>query len=180
MVGNICEIRDGPSGLRFYFLDFGFDLNLFVDYFLSRMVGKVCVIGGGPSGLGILCWFAKLKREGKVRLGKFLHSRNHPWCHFLTLNISILYGFIFFQSVLITTTGHPRDCLLWKANFLWRPLELLLEDWLWWMWRKSAWKHVQVGPTMFSRNRNVNKLALSYPWVAATMFWEKEMWINLL
>ena len=71
MVGNICEIRDGPSGLRFYFLDFGFDLNLFVDYFLSRMVGKVCVIGGGPSGLGILCWFAKLKREGKVRLGKF-------------------------------------------------------------------------------------------------------------
>ena len=30
------------------------------------MVGKVCVIGAGPSGLGILCWFAKLKREGKV------------------------------------------------------------------------------------------------------------------
>ena len=35
------------------------------------MVGKVCVIGGGPSGLGVLCWFAKLKREGKVRNGKF-------------------------------------------------------------------------------------------------------------
>ena len=30
------------------------------------MVGKVCVIGAGPSGLGILCWFAKQKREGKV------------------------------------------------------------------------------------------------------------------
>ena len=35
-----------------------------------RMVGKVCVIGGGPSGLGVLCWFAKLKREGKVRIRK--------------------------------------------------------------------------------------------------------------
>ena len=32
------------------------------------MVGKVCVIGAGPSGLGILCWFAKQKREGKVRI----------------------------------------------------------------------------------------------------------------
>eukprot|EP00092_Neocalanus_flemingeri_P022283 GFUD01024163.1.p1 GENE.GFUD01024163.1~~GFUD01024163.1.p1 ORF type:complete len:472 (-),score=101.62 GFUD01024163.1:204-1559(-) len=30
------------------------------------MVGKICVIGGGPSGLSVLCWFAKLKREGKV------------------------------------------------------------------------------------------------------------------
>ena len=36
------------------------------------MVGKVCVIGGGPSGLGVLCWFAKLKREGKVRIRKTL------------------------------------------------------------------------------------------------------------
>ena len=34
------------------------------------MVGKVCVIGGGPSGLGVLCWFAKLKTEGKVRIRK--------------------------------------------------------------------------------------------------------------
>ena len=40
----------------------------YVQYF--RMVGKVCVIGGGPSGLGVLCWFAKLKREGKVRIRK--------------------------------------------------------------------------------------------------------------
>ena len=32
------------------------------------MVGKVCVIGAGPSGLGILCWFAKQKREGKVKI----------------------------------------------------------------------------------------------------------------
>jgi len=30
------------------------------------MVGKVAIIGGGPSGLSVLCWFAKLKREGKV------------------------------------------------------------------------------------------------------------------
>jgi trimethylamine monooxygenase len=30
------------------------------------VAGKVCVIGAGPSGLGILCWFAKLKREGKA------------------------------------------------------------------------------------------------------------------
>jgi len=30
------------------------------------MVGKVCVIGGGPSGLSVLCWFAKMKREGRV------------------------------------------------------------------------------------------------------------------
>ena len=32
----------------------------------QAMVGKVCVIGAGPSGLGILCWFAKQKRDGKV------------------------------------------------------------------------------------------------------------------
>ena len=30
------------------------------------MVGKVCIIGAGPSGLAVLCWYAKLKREGKV------------------------------------------------------------------------------------------------------------------
>ena len=41
---------------------------------LFRMVGKVCIIGGGPSGLGVLCWFAKLKREGKVRNGNFFGS----------------------------------------------------------------------------------------------------------
>jgi len=35
-------------------------------YKRHRMVGKVCIIGGGPSGLSVLCWFAKLKREGKV------------------------------------------------------------------------------------------------------------------
>ena len=34
----------------------------------AMVAGKVCVIGAGPSGLGILCWFAKLKREGKVRI----------------------------------------------------------------------------------------------------------------
>jgi len=30
------------------------------------MVGKVCIIGAGPSGLSVLCWFAKMKREGRV------------------------------------------------------------------------------------------------------------------
>ena len=35
---------------------------------VAMVAGKVCVIGAGPSGLGILCWFAKLKREGKVRV----------------------------------------------------------------------------------------------------------------
>eukprot|EP00091_Calanus_sinicus_P013387 TRINITY_DN2972_c0_g1_i6.p1 TRINITY_DN2972_c0_g1~~TRINITY_DN2972_c0_g1_i6.p1 ORF type:complete len:157 (-),score=39.59 TRINITY_DN2972_c0_g1_i6:212-682(-) len=30
------------------------------------MVGKVAVIGAGPSGLSVLCWFAKMKREGRV------------------------------------------------------------------------------------------------------------------
>ena len=45
------------------------------------MVGKVCVIGGGPSGLGVLCWFAKLKREGKVRIRKtHLLSSILPLC----------------------------------------------------------------------------------------------------
>jgi trimethylamine monooxygenase len=29
------------------------------------MVGKICVIGAGPSGLSVLCWFAKMAREGK-------------------------------------------------------------------------------------------------------------------
>ena len=35
---------------------------------VAMVAGKVCVIGAGPSGLGILCWFAKQKREGKVRV----------------------------------------------------------------------------------------------------------------
>jgi len=30
------------------------------------MVGKVAIIGAGPSGLSVLCWFAKMKREGRV------------------------------------------------------------------------------------------------------------------
>ena len=48
------------------------------------MVGKVCVIGGGPSGLGVLCWFAKLKREGKVRIRKtqLLSSILPSWISF--------------------------------------------------------------------------------------------------
>jgi len=35
-------------------------------YKRSRMVGKVAIIGAGPSGMSVLCWFAKLKREGRV------------------------------------------------------------------------------------------------------------------
>ena len=34
--------------------------------FRANMVGKVAVIGAGPSGLSVLCWFAKMKREGRV------------------------------------------------------------------------------------------------------------------
>jgi len=30
------------------------------------MVGKICIIGSGPSGMALMCWFAKLKREGRV------------------------------------------------------------------------------------------------------------------
>ena len=35
-------------------------------YFSCIMVGKICIIGSGPSGMALLCWFAKLKREGRV------------------------------------------------------------------------------------------------------------------
>ena len=38
----------------------------FKDWFSEKMVGKVAVIGAGPSGLSVLCWFAKMKREGRV------------------------------------------------------------------------------------------------------------------
>ena len=53
-------------------MGFIYVIYIYLYQIFSRMVGKVCVIGGGPSGLGVLCWFAKLKREGKVGNGKFL------------------------------------------------------------------------------------------------------------
>jgi len=43
------------------------------------MVGRVCVIGGGPSGLSVLCWFAKLKREGKVIPELVCYEKQSSW-----------------------------------------------------------------------------------------------------
>ena len=43
-----------------------------------------------------------------------------------------------------TTAGHPWDCVLREAVFLRRPLELLLENWIWRIWGGCPWKHVQV------------------------------------
>jgi len=43
------------------------------------MVGKVCVIGGGPSGLSVLCWFAKLKREGRVIPDLVCYEKQSSW-----------------------------------------------------------------------------------------------------
>ena len=40
--------------------------SIFKDWFSEKMVGKVAIIGAGPSGLSVLCWFAKMKREGRV------------------------------------------------------------------------------------------------------------------
>ena len=65
------------------------------------MVGKVCVIGGGPSGLGVLCWFAKLKREGKVRIRKtqLFPSRFCPY--------EFLSGFVFVSPPLHFSLYQP-------------------------------------------------------------------------
>ena len=42
------------------------------------MVGKVCIIGGGPSGLAVLAGFAKMQREGQVKLMIFYpYSETH-------------------------------------------------------------------------------------------------------
>ena len=63
------------------------------------------MIGGGPSGLGVLCWFAKLKREGKVRIGKFGDSSlrfekipTHPYIVSVLYPISIqkVFAFVIF------------------------------------------------------------------------------------
>ena len=43
------------------------------------MVGKVCIIGGGPSGLSVLCWFAKLKREGRVIPDLVCYEKQSSW-----------------------------------------------------------------------------------------------------
>jgi len=43
------------------------------------MVGKVCIIGAGPSGLSVLCWFAKMKREGKVIPDLVCYEKQSNW-----------------------------------------------------------------------------------------------------
>ena len=43
------------------------------------MVGKVCIIGGGPCGLSVLCWFAKLKREGRVIPDLVCYEKQSNW-----------------------------------------------------------------------------------------------------
>ena len=43
------------------------------------MVGKVCIIGGGPSGLSVLCWFAKMKREGRVIPDLVCYEKQSSW-----------------------------------------------------------------------------------------------------
>jgi len=50
----------GESSIRQHLFNIGRDTDKI------SMVGKVAVIGAGPSGLSVLCWFAKMKREGRV------------------------------------------------------------------------------------------------------------------
>jgi len=43
------------------------------------MVGKVCVIGAGPSGMAVLCWYAKLAREGKEVPEIVCYEKQSDW-----------------------------------------------------------------------------------------------------
>lgn len=43
------------------------------------MVGKICVIGAGPSGLSVLCWFAKMSREGKQVPEIVCYEKQSDW-----------------------------------------------------------------------------------------------------
>jgi len=43
------------------------------------MVGKICVIGAGPSGLSVLCWFAKMSREGKKIPEIVCYEKQSDW-----------------------------------------------------------------------------------------------------
>jgi len=43
------------------------------------MVGKICVIGAGPSGLSVLCWFAKMSREGKQIPEIVCYEKQSDW-----------------------------------------------------------------------------------------------------
>jgi len=44
-----------------------------------NMVGKVCIIGAGPSGLAVLCWYAKLKEEGKTIPDLYCFEKASNW-----------------------------------------------------------------------------------------------------
>ena len=50
--------------------------------------------------------------------------------------------------------------LIWRSLSL-RSLELFLEDWHWWAWRKSAWEHVQVREEITLRRRSFSKVFYS-------------------
>jgi len=43
------------------------------------MVKRVCVIGAGPSGLSVLCWFSKMKRDGKEIPEVVCYEKQSNW-----------------------------------------------------------------------------------------------------
>lgn len=43
------------------------------------MVKRVCIIGAGPSGLSVLCWFSKMKREGKEIPELVCYEKQSNW-----------------------------------------------------------------------------------------------------
>jgi len=43
------------------------------------MPGKICIIGAGPSGLSVLCWYAKLAREGKEVPEIVCYEKQSDW-----------------------------------------------------------------------------------------------------
>jgi len=43
------------------------------------MANKVCVIGAGPSGMAVLCWYAKLAREGKKVPEIVCYEKQSDW-----------------------------------------------------------------------------------------------------
>ena len=63
-----------------------------------------------------------------------------------------------------TTAGHPWDCVLREAVFLRRPLELLLENWIWRIWGGCPWKHVQVSSDAKIEIQKSDHFVFRYLW----------------
>ena len=40
---------------------------------------KVCLIGAGPSGMSVLCWLAKLRREGREVPDIVCYEKQGDW-----------------------------------------------------------------------------------------------------